>query len=146
MASTSGMDERHDQAGAQAEADEADDEHDRDRLEQRLGEAADGLLDHLRLVGDQMHVDADRQIGRDRGPSRCCSASPNSQQVGAGFMPMARPIAGSPLKRNSEAAADRHSRGVMVATSVRRKKRSLTRRLIAAQALLGGELAARRAR
>ena len=41
------------------------DEHDRDRLEQRAGEAGDRLLDHGGLVGDALHVDADRQLGDD---------------------------------------------------------------------------------
>ena len=40
-------------------------EHDHHRLEQRPGEAADRLFDDRRLVGDQMHADADRQVGDD---------------------------------------------------------------------------------
>ena len=28
-----------------------------------LGETADGFLDHVRLVGNQVRVDADRQVG-----------------------------------------------------------------------------------
>src|SRR5215472_5433750 len=40
-------------------------EHDRDRFPERLREAADGLLDDYRLVGDQMRLYADRQFGDD---------------------------------------------------------------------------------
>ena len=38
-------------------------EHDGDGLDQRLDELAHGLLDDLRLVGHEMRLDADRQIG-----------------------------------------------------------------------------------
>ena len=40
IASTSGIDSATTKPGAHAEADEADDQHDRDRLEQRPGETA----------------------------------------------------------------------------------------------------------
>ena len=51
-------------AGPPAERQEADRQHDGDRLHQALGELADGLLHHMRLVGDEVHVDADGQVAR----------------------------------------------------------------------------------
>ena len=52
-------------AGAQAEAQEAYAEHDRDRFPQGLGKAADGFLDDHGLVGNEMRLDADRQMRDD---------------------------------------------------------------------------------
>ena len=43
------------------------DEDDGDRLPQRGHEFGDGALDRHRLVGDQLRLDADRQIGGDLG-------------------------------------------------------------------------------
>ena len=51
-----------DHSGAQSKAQETDPEHDCDRFPQSLGEAADGFLDHDGLIGDQMRLDADRQL------------------------------------------------------------------------------------
>ena len=45
--------------GPEAEAEEADSEHDDDRLEQRLGEFADGLAHDLGLVRHQVELNAD---------------------------------------------------------------------------------------
>src|SRR5262249_3768871 len=56
----------NDQAGPDTEADEADEKHDRDRLEQRLSEAADRLFDDPRLIGDEVDADTDRQGRCDR--------------------------------------------------------------------------------
>ena len=64
------------------------------------GEAADRLLDDRRLVGDQVHADADRQVGHDLRHALPCRPSPNSMRLLLAFMPMAMPIAGWPLKRN----------------------------------------------
>ena len=52
---------RDDEPGAHAEAEKAHQQHDDDGLAERLGEAADGLFDDPRLIGDKMHADADRQ-------------------------------------------------------------------------------------
>ena len=52
-------------AGAPAERQEAHPKHDGDSFDQRLDELADGFLDDLRLVGHQVGLDADRQIGGD---------------------------------------------------------------------------------
>ena len=54
-------------AGPPAERQEADAEHDGDRLHQRLGELADGLVHDVWLVGDQMRLDTDRHITRNLG-------------------------------------------------------------------------------
>ena len=85
--------DRHDQAGAQAQAHEADHQDDGHRLEQRLGEAADRLLDDRGLVGDQVHADADRQVGLDLPHALVRSASPNSSDVAALRASMAMPMA-----------------------------------------------------
>ena len=53
--------DRDDEAGPHAKAEEADQQHDRDRFDQRFGKAADRLLDHAGLIGDEMNADADRQ-------------------------------------------------------------------------------------
>ena len=57
--------QRDDESGAHAETDEADDENDHHRLEQRMGELVDGVLDDAGLVGDEVDADADRQLGGD---------------------------------------------------------------------------------
>ena len=62
------------QPGAQAEAQEADRQHDHHGLEQGAREAADRLVDDRRLVGDEMHADADRQLADD--PAPCGRAGP----------------------------------------------------------------------
>ena len=59
--------DRHDDAGAPAERQEAHPEDDDDGLDQRLDELAHGLLDDLRLVGHQVGLDADGQIGGHPG-------------------------------------------------------------------------------
>ena len=51
-----------DDAGTPAERQEAHAQHDGDGLDQRLDELADGLLDDVRLVCDEMRLDADRQV------------------------------------------------------------------------------------
>ncbi|MNX94229.1 hypothetical protein D3C86_1264540 [compost metagenome] len=49
-------------ASSEAKADEAYDENDCNRLEQRRGEAGDRFIDHGRLIGHTMHIDTNRQI------------------------------------------------------------------------------------
>ena len=56
---------RDNQAGAHTEADEAHDENDRDRLQQRCHEFGDGAVDGDGLVRDQFRLDADGQVRRD---------------------------------------------------------------------------------
>ena len=58
---------RNDQARPHAEADEADHQDDRDRLPQRRHELGDGALDRHRLIGHQLRLDAERQVGGDLG-------------------------------------------------------------------------------
>ena len=58
---------RHHDAGAPAERQEAHPKDDGDGLDQRLDELADGFLDDLWLVRHQVRLDSDRQIGGDRG-------------------------------------------------------------------------------
>ena len=65
-----------------------------------LDELADGLLDDVRLVCDEMHVDADGQGPRSASASRSFMCSPNASTLPFLAIEMARPIAGSPLKRN----------------------------------------------
>ena len=62
MASTIGIEDRHDQAGAQAEAQEADDQNDGDGFIERVGEPADRLAHDVRLVRHLDEVDADREL------------------------------------------------------------------------------------
>ena len=57
--------QRHHDAGAPAERQEADQEHDAERLGEGFGELADGVVDDMRLVGDLLEVDALRQRGFD---------------------------------------------------------------------------------
>ncbi|TLD45621.1 MAG: hypothetical protein FAZ92_02110 [Accumulibacter sp.] len=54
--------QRDDGAGAQAEADEGNHEDDHHRLGERRHEEVHRLADDLRLVGDDVQVDADRQL------------------------------------------------------------------------------------
>src|SRR3712207_7073541 len=49
---------------------EADREHDDDCLHEALRELADPLPHHLRLVGHEVHVDADRKIAGELGHPR----------------------------------------------------------------------------
>jgi hypothetical protein len=63
---------RDNEAGAQPEADEADDENDDDCLEQRLGEASDGLSHNLGLFGHEVNPDANRKLADDLGHARPC--------------------------------------------------------------------------
>ena len=49
---------RHHDAGPPAQRDETDEQHDRQRLDEGVHEFTDGVLDHLRLVGDQFDIDA----------------------------------------------------------------------------------------
>ena len=65
IARTSGIAQATTKAGPEAKADEADDQHDPDRLEQRFREAADGLLDDSGLVGDEVHPHADGKLRDD---------------------------------------------------------------------------------
>jgi hypothetical protein len=58
-------DQRHHHAGTQAEADEADHQHDRHRFEKCPHEHADGTRDDAGLVGNLGELDADRQFGLD---------------------------------------------------------------------------------
>ena len=63
-------------------------------------EFADRVFDHVRLVGDQRRLDAERQIG---GASRCIACStlrPSARMSPPSRMAIARPIAGLPLTRN----------------------------------------------
>jgi hypothetical protein len=53
-----------DDAGSPAQRQKAHQQHDGDGFHQRLDELVDRLLHHVRLIGDQAHVDADRQLGR----------------------------------------------------------------------------------
>ncbi|KPW90288.1 Uncharacterized protein ALO79_06602 [Pseudomonas syringae pv. castaneae] len=57
---------RDHQPCAKPEADEADQQHDNHCLEQRAGEAAHSLVDHLGLIRHLVHANADWQL-------RCCS-------------------------------------------------------------------------
>ena len=59
--------DRDDDAGTPAERQKAHAEHDGDGLDQRLDELADRFLDDLRLVRDEMRLDADRQVGGELG-------------------------------------------------------------------------------
>ena len=61
MARTSGMAMATTMPGTPAERQEAHPQHDGDGLDQRLDELTDGLLDDVRLVRDEMRLDADRQ-------------------------------------------------------------------------------------
>ena len=61
MASTSGIDRATTRPALHAEAEEADHEHDDDRLEEGLGELADGFAHDLGLVRHEVELDADRE-------------------------------------------------------------------------------------
>ena len=57
---------RDDQAGSDAEADEADDENNGDRLQQRRHEFRDGAVDGDGLVRNEFRLDADGQVRGNR--------------------------------------------------------------------------------
>ncbi len=57
--------EGDDDSGPQAQRDQRDDEHDGDRLAERLQKLMDRLGDDFRLVGDLAELDADRQVALD---------------------------------------------------------------------------------
>ncbi len=57
--------ERDDQSGAQAQREEADDEHNDHSLGQTLLELEYGMLDDTRLVADRVDLHAHRQVGLD---------------------------------------------------------------------------------
>ncbi|MGY4425759.1 hypothetical protein ACVWY2_008208 [Bradyrhizobium sp. JR6.1] len=59
--------ECHHDAGAPAERDKGDEQHDRERLDEGVHELADGVLDHLGLVGDLLDVDALRHRLQELG-------------------------------------------------------------------------------
>ena len=102
--------QRHDQAGPHAEAEEAHAQDDRHRLPQRFHELADGDLDRGRLVGDEMRLDADRQVGLDARPAppRCCRRAPARRRRRAWRWPARSPAR---RRRGTSAAAGRRSRG-----------------------------------
>ncbi len=54
--------QRHHGAGAQAEAEEGNREDDQHRLAERRHEEVHRLTHDLRLVGDQVQIDAERQL------------------------------------------------------------------------------------
>ena len=91
----------------------------------------DRLLDDDRLIGDEMHADADRQFADDLD-HLLLQRLAELQQVRAGLHADGKADGRLAVEPEQASVADRRSRGVMVATSVRRKKRSLMRRLIAA--------------
>ncbi len=53
------------EAGAPAERDEGDDQHDADRLGERLQELADRFGDDLRLIGNPAELDPDGEVALD---------------------------------------------------------------------------------
>ena len=132
--------QRDDEAGAHAEADEADHQHDGDRLEERAGEVADRLLDHHRLVGHEVHADADRQVADDAvhlGVQRLAEL----EQVGAGLH------ADRQADRRLAPVAEQRRRRVGVAAGdggdvAEPEEAVVDPEVDAAQALLGAELAA----
>ena len=58
-------------AGAPAERDEGDEQHDAERLDEGVHELADRMLDHLGLVGDLLDIDALRHRLHEIGGRRC---------------------------------------------------------------------------
>src|SRR5581483_669064 len=72
----------NDDAGSPAERQEAHGQHDGDRLHQALGELRDGLEDDVRLIGDQLHVDADGQLACKLG-NLVLDVAPERQHVAA---------------------------------------------------------------
>ena len=93
--------QRNHQPGPHAEADEADHKDDGDRLPQRCHEFGDRVFDRHRLIGHQLRLDADRQVGwsPSSGHSECCW--PKARMSPPSRIAIASPIAGSPLTRNS---------------------------------------------
>ncbi len=122
--------DRHDDAGPPAERDEADRRARWRSPRQALGELADRLFDDMRLVGDEVHVDADRQLARDLPAMRVLRWFAERQHVAARAHRDGEPDrrlaveAEHRLRRIGVAARD-------VAMSLRRKKRPLARKLTA---------------
>ena len=75
----------------------------------RLREAADRLLDDRRLVGDQMHADADRQFALDGGHP-CLQGLAEAQQVAARLHADGDADRRLAVEAEHAAAAGRHSR------------------------------------
>jgi hypothetical protein len=58
IASTSGTDSATTMPVRHPNADERDEQHDRQRLDEGVHEFTDGVLDHLGLIGDHLDIDA----------------------------------------------------------------------------------------
>jgi len=69
-------------AGAQSEADEADEQNDQHGFSERTREVTYGLLNYLWLVGDQMRIDSHRQVLLDPA-HRCRDVFADFQYVSA---------------------------------------------------------------
>ena len=129
MARTKRDGDRDNKSGAKPQADEADGQHDNHGFEQRFREAGNGVLHDERLIRDKMDPDTDRQIGHDLR-HLLFQRFAELKRLAPVFIPMARAIAGCPLKRTNVFGGSAYPR-VILATLVSGKKRSLTRRLIA---------------
>ena len=90
---------RHHDAGAPAERQEAHPKHDGDGLDQRLDELADGFLDDLWLVATKC---ASMPTGKSAviPARRSFMCSPNARTSAFFVIEMASPTAGTPLYRN----------------------------------------------
>ena len=79
IASVNGIESAMIKPGPDTEADEAHDENDGDRLQQRRHEFGDGAVDGDGLVRDEFRLDADRQVcGNPRHQSLdVCAESKN---------------------------------------------------------------------
>ena len=86
----------HDDSRPPAEREETDRENDGDGFPQALGELADSLVHDVGLVGDQMRVDADRQVARQLR-DRFLMLVPSASASPFRAIAMARPIAAWPL-------------------------------------------------
>ena len=131
--------DRDHQASADAETDEADGEHDDDGFIQRLGEAADRLFDDLRLVGDEMHAHADREIGDDLGHLPLQRLA-EVEQVGTGLHADGEPDRGLAVE------AEQRRRRILIATGDgrdvgQREEAVADAQIDRLEALLRGELA-----
>ena len=105
---------------------EADEQHDRQRLDEGTGEFADRLLDDLRLVGDLLDVDADRRLGARPRPWRLRDSRRRSGHCRPWPSRRRRTIAGIAVLPRRENPAGPRSRRVTLAMSPSRNTRRPT--------------------
>ena len=74
--------QRDDDAGAPAEREEADEQHDRQRFDEGVDKLTDRVLDNNRLIGDLLEIEAPRYRGHEIGGG-VADSRPELENIGA---------------------------------------------------------------